>query len=349
MRSWLLDLLADPFTGQPLAVESSLGEDGGILEGRLRSDRGAYPVRDGIPRFVLTEDPDQRQTERSFGFKWSRTDSYQSEDVRESLRRWIVQRYGFSDCHQMQAYFGSRRRILDAGCGSAFASSLYLSPNWSDTRWVGMDISSAIDEARRRLALFPFVEFVQADVLQPPFQQGAFDTIFSEGVLHHTPSTKRALEALIPLLREGGEFLFYVYRKKSPIREFADDHVRAQVSPLPAEKAWEALRPLTRLGQALAELDVEVEVPEDVPQLGIPAGRINIQRLFYWHVAKAFWNRDYSFEENHHVNFDWYHPKYAHRHTEAEVRSWCQEGGLEVTRFDSQPSGFTVRAIKKGI
>ncbi len=347
MRSWLIDILADPLTGDALRLEPSRTRDGEILEGRLCSDHGFYDVRGGIPRFALTEDADQRQTGDSFGFKWGRTDSYESEPVRETLRQWIVQRYGFSGPAQMQAYFGSRKRILDAGCGSAFASSLYLRPDWNDVSWVGMDISSAIDLAHKRLNGHAFAELVQGDILQPPFRKGSFDTIFSEGVLHHTPSTKRAFQALIPLLCEGGEFLFYVYRKKSPLREFADDHVRAQISNLPPHEAWEALRPLTRLGQALAELRVEVDVPEDVPQLGIPAGRVDIQRLFYWHVAKAFWNPEHSFEENHHVNFDWYHPKYAHRQTEAEVRSWCRESGLEVAWFDRQPSGFTVRAIKK--
>ena len=28
------------------------------------------------------------------------------------------------------------------------------------------------------------------------------------------------------------------------------------------------------------------------------------------------------------MNFDWYHPRYAHRQTEEEVRRWCEEAGL---------------------
>lgn len=48
------------------------------------------------------------------------------------------------------------------------------------------------------------------------------------------------------------------------------------------------LRPMTKLGQALAELGVEVDVPEDIPYLGIRAGRHDVHRLIYWHVAKLF-------------------------------------------------------------
>lgn len=46
--------------------------------------------------------------------------------------------------------------------------------------------------------------------------------------------------------------------------------------------------PLSRLGKVLGELDIEIDVPEAVGLLEIPAGRINLQRLFYWHVFKAF-------------------------------------------------------------
>jgi hypothetical protein len=106
------------------------------------------------------------------------------------------------------------------------------------------------------------------------------------------------------------------------------------------------LRPLTRLGEALAKLQAEVDVPEDIPYLGIKAGRYNVQRLLYWHFAKMFWNESLSFEENNHVNFDWYHPRYAHRQTEADVRRWCAEANLSITHFDVEESGFTVRAIK---
>jgi SAM-dependent methyltransferase len=248
----------------------------------------------------------------------------------------------------MRAYFAGRRRTLDAGCGAGFATSAWIEEGWDagGAEWVGVDISAAIDVARRRLGRFGGTHFVQADILQLPFREASFDTIISEGVLHHTPSTERALKSLVPLLMPGGELMFYVYRVKAPIREFTDDYVRDRLAGLSPEEAWDALRPLTRLGQALAELETEIEVPEDVPLLGIKAGRYDVQRLVYWHVAKLFWNAGMTFEENNHLNFDWYAPQYAHRHTEDEVRGWCADEGLEITRFDVHEAGFTVRATR---
>ena len=304
-------------------------------------------VVNGIPRFAGSNDEGQRQTERSFSYKWARRPSYETGGLLDVARHWLLDRYGFESREAMQAFFAEREISLDAGCGSGFTASLWLSPGWSggSGALIGVDISDAVDVARERLGGIERVYLVQADVLDLPFRHGVFGAILSEGVLHHTPSTEAAFRSLVPLLRPGGEFLFYVYRRKAQVREFTDDYIRAAISSLPADEAWEALRPMTELGRALAELRTEVDVP-DVPLLGIKAGTYDVQRLIYWHFAKLFWNERLTFEENLHVNFDWYHPRYAHRHTEEEVRRWCVDAGIEITRFHVEDSGFTVRAVK---
>jgi len=247
----------------------------------------------------------------------------------------------------MRDYFSRSERILDAGCGAGLATSTWLAPGWGrdGSAFVGADISAAIDTARERLGEIEGTTFIQADILALPFAPGSFDLVFSEGVLHHTPSTEAAFRALVRLLRPGGEIMIYVYRVKAPAREYIDDYVRDQIAGLPPEAAWDRLRPITRLGQVLAELEVEVDVPEDVELLGIAKGTYDVQRLVYWHFAKLFWNPTMTFEENNHVNFDWYHPRYAHRHTEDEVRGWFADCGLEIVRFDAQEAGFTVRGV----
>ena len=123
---------------------------------------------------------------------------------------------------------------------------------------------------------------------------------------------------------------------------------RSQIADLPPEEAWRRLEPLTRLGQVLAEADVTITIPDDIPLLEIPAGTYDLQRFFYWHVAKLFWNADMPFEENQHINFDWYHPAFAHRQSEEDVRTWCAELGLRIIHLDAQESGYTVRAILDG-
>lgn len=351
MRESLLDILVDPVSGTPLQLRDPRRQGDDIVEAQLRGGQDrSFPVRDSVPRFVLTEDRAQRQTEESFAFKWKQRDTYESEQMHAFAQEWLIRRYGFRDIHEVRDFFGSQGYVLDAGCGSGYSSGLFLGPDWQRNgaaQWVGTDISEAIDVARERLGKHPGTHFVQGDVLQLPFGEESFDVILSEGVLHHTPSTERALKALVPLLRRGGEILFYVYRRKGPVREFSDDYIRGVVSKMDPTGAWDALRPLTRLAEALSALKVEVNVPEDIPYLGIQAGKQDVQRLIYWHFLKLFWRDDWTFEQNNHINFDWYHPKYAHRQSEEEIRSWCDADGLEIRRFHPEESGFSVRAVRR--
>ncbi len=347
MRRFLLDFLVDPVEKSCFSLERKRIEGDELEEGSLRSPRRTFLIRNGIPRFAQSNDDRQKQTEISFGYKWSQLASYDSPHMRAISQKWLIERYGFKSIDEIRNYFSKCTRVLDAGCGSGFSASLWMDPNWrgkGHAEWIGVDISSAIDVARQRLGAIPGTSFIQADILDLPFEEHAIDTIISEGALHHTPSTEKAFQSLLRILSPGGEILFYVYRKKGPIREFTDDYIRNLIASLEPEQAWERLRPLTRLGQALASMKAVVRVEDDVPDLGIHAGVYDIQRFLYWNFAKLFWNEAFSFDENHHVNFDWYHPSYAHRHTEEEVRRWCREAGLSIVHFDAQESGFTVRA-----
>jgi SAM-dependent methyltransferase len=350
--SRLLGLLVDPIEKAPLELHDPVEAGGDVTAGSLVARNGQiYPIERGIPRFVdKAADEGQDQTRESFGFKWKQRDAYESPKLHDWQRQWVVGRYGFSSADEMRSFFAGQERILDAGCGSGFTTALWMEPGWRDggsADWVGADISEAIDVARDRLGDREGVSFVQADVLKLPFAEGTFTAAFSEGVLHHTPSTQAALASLASVLAPGGEALFYVYRRKGPIREYADDFIREVVSPLPPEEALEVLRPLTKLGGDLAALGATVTVSEDIPLLGIEAGTYDVQRLVYWHFLKLFWNEELSLDENNLVNFDWYHPRYAHRQSEEELRSWCEAAGLSIMHLDAQESGFTVRAVKR--
>lgn len=215
--------------------------------------------------------------------------------------------------------------------------------------WV-IDISEAVHVAYKRSIenkVFENSLFMQQSIDNLPFQEPLFNIIFSEGVLHHTDNTQKTFSHLSQFLKPGGFFMFYIYRKKSPIREFTDDFIREKLQSLSPEEGWEELKSLTKLGIELGKLDLEIDVPEAVNVLGIPSGKINRQRLFYWHIFKAFYDPTLSFDEMHHINFDWYAPKNAHRHTVEEVQSWCNQNKLTVERLREEEAGITCVARKQ--
>lgn len=297
----------------------------------------------GVLRHAALASASQQQTGDAFGYKWSRRETFET-GLPEQMRRWLIEKYGdVTVAPWFTAY--DNPVILDAGCGAALSGLALFGPVLDRIRYIGVDVSSAVDVARTR-----FHEhgadggFIQSDLQQIPLAAETVDIIFSEGVLHHTDDTAKALASLVPYLKRGGRIMFYVYRKKGPIREFTDDYIRDRLQAMTLQEAWEAMLPLTKLGIALGELDVEVDVPEEIGVLGIPAGRINVQRLFYWHVLKMFYRTDLSFDEMQHINFDWYAPKNAHRHTIEEVRGWCRDLGLEIEHEREELAGITIVA-----
>jgi SAM-dependent methyltransferase len=187
----------------------------------------------------------------------------------------------------------------------------------------------------------------QADLNHLPYPNNSFDVIVSNGVLHHTESTKLAIRNVVAKLKEGGRFLFYIYKKKAPLREFSDDYIRAKISDLPPDIAWEKMRSITSLAKSLHEQSIKVTIPEDVALLGIKKGEYDLQRFFYQFFFKCFWKQEFGFEDSNMINFDWYYPKYAWRHTEDEIRAWCDEFGLRVNYVKENESGFGCLVTKQ--
>ena len=105
---------------------------------------------------------------------------------------------------------GPRRRLRRRDVGLAL-----FEPVLDRIRYVGVDVSTAVDVAARRFAERGVsAAFLQADLTQLPLPPESFDLIFSEGVLHHTDDTRAALTAVVQHLKPGGRILFYVYRTR---------------------------------------------------------------------------------------------------------------------------------------
>lgn len=306
----------------------------------------AFVLHGGIPRSAALVSNAQQQTSDVFGFKWHQRDSFESEAARSMMREWANERYGPIDNWLDQV---EHPVILDAGCGAGYTAQEYLGPVLDKVRYIGTDISSAVNVAKERLGrLATNVAFMQCDITKLPFKKGKVDVVFSEGVLHHTDSTENAIKSLVPLLREGGLFMFYVYKKKGPIREFTDDYIRELMQKMPPHVGWEKMMPLSKLGKILGDLNIEIDIEEPIDLLEIPAGKTNIQRLFYWNVFKAFYRPEYSLEEMNHINFDWYAPRNAFRQTSEEVEKWCEEAGLSILHEKVEDAGITIVARREG-
>jgi arsenite methyltransferase len=314
--------------------------------GSVTAHGHALTMAEGILRANELVSAAQEQTKDTFSFKWAKRDAFEG-GVTSYMRSWLAEKYGDPGNAPWFAEHGRLPLVLDAGCGAAMSGLALFEPVLDRIRYLGVDVSTAVDVAARRFAERGIgAAFLQADLTQLPLPPESVDLIFSEGVLHHTDDTHAALAAVTRHLKPGGRILFYVYRRKGPVREFTDDYVRDKLQAMTPEQGWAAMMQLSKLGKALGELNVTVNVPEAVDVLDIPAGPIDLQRLFYWHVCKAFYRPEMTLEEMNHINFDWFAPKNAHRQSEDEVRAWCAALGLAIEHERVEEAGITVIARK---
>jgi SAM-dependent methyltransferase len=305
-------------------------------------------MRDGIARSQAVLSATQAQTKDAFGFIWSGEERFQSEASLTMLAEWYKTNYGeIAEAHWWSEY-GEDPILVDVGCGAGISALGLFGERLRRVRYVGVDVSSAVEAAKKRFADRGLeAAFLQTSLMMLPFPDASIDIVYAQGVLHHTDSTAGAITAVAGKLKPGGRLLFYVYRRKGPIREFTDDHVRAKLQGLAPDQMWQAMLPLTKFGRYLGELNMEIEVPESIALLDIPAGRVSLQRFFYWHVFKAFYNTTMTLEELNHVNLDWYAPLNAHRQSPEDVRAWCGDAGLAIEREHVQESGISIVARKQ--
>jgi SAM-dependent methyltransferase len=290
----------------------------------------AASIQQGIPSFVIegAVTGTGAQVVDSFSFKWQRLPGFGFDHpvLERFYDDWFARKLGLTDADALARMLGTKQTFLDAGTGLGAKLGTYGRANPTGLA-VGVDISASVVPAADNTRPWRNTHIIRADVFHLPLRRSVFDLIVSDGVLHHTPDPRKAFEALVPYLAPGGHIAIHVYRRQGPIREFCDDHLRAQTTRLTPEACWAFSESMTRIGQALARPGTTVDLPS-VPELGIAAGPQDIQRFVYQHVMKCFWNPEFTFDENVLVNFDWYHPAHASRHTEDEVRAWFIDSGL---------------------
>jgi len=210
MRGNLLSFLVCPACQGELSLVNGAGRPD--EEGRLVCDRctSAFPIRRGIPRFAIPGSPRQssvtERTRRTYTFTWRRVGQ------REIEEGWEKDSYRYEALLPDGLMSGKGKVGLDAGCGSG-ADLLRMAA--SGAQLIGVDLSEGVDIAARVTRHLSNVHVVQADIHRLPFRPGAFDFIYSFGVLHHLPDPSEGFRQLARLLKPGAPLVTYLYEDLS--------------------------------------------------------------------------------------------------------------------------------------
>jgi SAM-dependent methyltransferase len=214
--------------------------------------------------------------------------------------------------------------VLDAGCGTAKLTCGMAT--WGGEA-VGLDLAPAAVRGwhqRESLAgeFAAHVHIVQGNVNSPPFRPASFDGIHSSGVLHHTPSTRRAFDAIAPLVRPGGSFGVWLYRQGAV-------HTRVPWLPF-VHSSWASvpdslLRPFT------------TRLPPRILHGLLEAYALVFHVAYTLGASLRGRRHDQTVRERTTSLFDSLAPPFVWRHLYDEVRGWFLDAGFEDVRETTLP------------
>ncbi len=242
-----------------------------------------FPVEGGIPRFV----PEQHLA--SFGLQWKRYEvAHEAED-----RATFQAKTGIS----LDELIGMR--VLDAGCGGGRYSKIAAE---AGAAVVGADHSTAVDKAAQLCVDLPKVQFVQADLKKLPLRPAAFDFVFSIGVMHHDVDTRAVFDAVAKMVKPGGRFAVWLYRRNQSWQESINNALRRRTIRMSPERLERWCKRGARLG-------------------GVPLLNRTLNKIVNFSNHPNWENRVCD-------TFDWYAPEFQHHHTVDELCRWFRDAGF---------------------
>lgn len=106
-----------------------------------------------------------------------------------------------------QVHFEAGQRYLDVGCGNG-AASIHLAQKFGLTA-TGIDVDPAqIQVAQKLSAGMNNVRFRTLDGTQLPFDEGSFDIVATNKVMHHVPNWQDAFAEMVRVLRPDGYLIY---------------------------------------------------------------------------------------------------------------------------------------------
>ncbi len=243
-----------------------------------------FPVLNGIPRFV------EQEHLSSFGLQWNKYEVAHPDEDRAT----------FSAKTGLELSELKGLKILDAGCGGGRYSKVAAEAGGLVS---GADHTTAVEKAQILCSHLEHVSLVQADLKHLPFPPQSFDFVFSIGVMHHDKNTRAVFDAVARMVKPGGRYSVWLYRKNQWWQEIINSALRKITTRMAPEK----LETWCRLGAWLG---------------GIPVINKTLNKVINFSNHPHWENRVCD-------TFDWYAPAYQYHHTTEELKSWFEQAGFE--------------------
>jgi SAM-dependent methyltransferase len=268
-----------------------------------------YSPPGGKPR------PGELSVQETFTDEWQAVQgdelsfAYTEEDLqnlhREVWLKWLAEA-------------SSVRSVLNVGVGLGKETTA-LSRVMPDAEIFAVDLNFALLQSGSAFEAQPRVHCAVASLFALPFAPESFDLVYSQGVIHHTYSTKDAFRAIASRVRHAGHLFVWIYG--------LDDHYILE-GHLGFERTRHAIETVAR--------PVVSRLPRAPRDAFFKTTSAVLQPFLRRKVKHgAVWKR----RNTEHAMRDWLSPRFAHRHSYNEVLDWFESSGFRV--FDVQsPRAF---------
>jgi SAM-dependent methyltransferase len=259
---------------------------------------GSFNLPNGIPL------PGEKFVQKSFTKEWG---DFGASELKFSFNKQQILDYNSIELDWPDWVLNTPgKKLLEVGIG--FGQSCVILEELTNNEIFGIDLNLSVIENGEAISKMPFVNVVIASLFKIPFPKDFFDIVYSNGVLHHTFSTRSAFHSILRYMNKQGMIYIWLYilegrfynLKRIP-RDFLERYARPIIARLPL---------------LLQNMII------------YPAAIVH-----YFSERKAL--PTFSFKNALHGQRDEWTPLYAHHLSIISVIEWFQEAGLTYKLMDT--------------
>jgi 2-polyprenyl-3-methyl-5-hydroxy-6-metoxy-1,4-benzoquinol methylase len=164
------------------------------------NDNESFPIVNGIPRFVP-----QDNYASAFGLQWKTFAKTQLD----SFSKTKITQDRLERCLGFPIEKLENKTILEVGCGAGRFTELLVKGKGLIH---SVDLSVAVETNKENIGNAPNYQVAQASVYELPYSDESFDMVICLGVIQHTPSSEKTMEALWSKVKPGGTLVIDHYK-----------------------------------------------------------------------------------------------------------------------------------------
>lgn len=169
-------------------------------EGLLENYNLIFPKKNGAYRIVS----DDNYTE-NFGYQWNK---FVGTQVDKTSKLQISKTRFFAETNWDKEDL-TGKNILEVGSGAGRFTQILL--DHTNANVYSVDYSNAVEANYQNNGHHERLQLFQASIYEMPFAKAQFDKVLCLGVLQHTPNFEQSVEALIEMVKPGGELVVDFY------------------------------------------------------------------------------------------------------------------------------------------